>query len=127
MLNEFFTPITGIIFEHNGTIDKYVGDMVMAFWNAPLLDANHAEHAIDAALSMLQKVEELKPVFAAKAFHISPVYAGMTAGCFAVMNLFARPSGGLFSDAYGRRKILMICLIGQTLGIKDALEMHVRR
>ena len=65
MLNEFFTPITGIIFEHNGTIDKYVGDMVMAFWNAPLLDANHAEHAIDAALSMLQKVEELKITFAA--------------------------------------------------------------
>ena len=55
-----FYTLTGIIFEHNGTIDKYVGDMVMAFWNAPLLDANHAEHAIDAALSMLQKVEELK-------------------------------------------------------------------
>ena len=40
----------------------------------------------------------------------------MTAGCFAVMNLFARPGGGLFSDAYGRRKILLICLLGQTIG-----------
>ena len=61
-------------------------------------------------------VVSMLPLFFMDTFHISPVYAGMTAGCFAVMNLFARPSGGLFSDAYGRRKILMICLIGQTLG-----------
>lgn len=80
LLNEFFTPITGIIFEHNGTIDKYVGDMVMAFWNAPLLDANHAEHAIDAALSMLQKVEELKPVFAAKGLPEVNVGMGINTG-----------------------------------------------
>ena len=61
-------------------------------------------------------VVSMLPMFFMDTFHISPVYAGMTAGCFAVMNLFARPSGGLFSDAYGRRKILMICLIGQTVG-----------
>lgn len=63
MLNEFFTPITGIIFDHNGTIDKYVGDMVMAFWGAPLDDPNHRLHAVQAALKMLEKVEELKPAF----------------------------------------------------------------
>ena len=80
MLNEFFTPITGIIFEHNGTIDKYVGDMVMAFWNAPLLDANHAEHAIDAALSMLQKVEELKITFAAKGLPEINIGVGINTG-----------------------------------------------
>ena len=80
MLNEFFTPITGIIFEHNGTIDKYVGDMVMAFWNAPLLDANHAEHAIDAALSMLQKVEELKITFAAKGLPEVNIGVGINTG-----------------------------------------------
>jgi len=61
-------------------------------------------------------VVSMLPLFFMNTFAISPVYAGMTAGCFAIMNLFARPSGGLFSDAYGRRKILMICLIGQTLG-----------
>ncbi len=63
MLNEFFTPITGIIFEHNGTIDKYVGDMVMAFWGAPLDDPNHRSNAVAAALAMQKKVEELKPLF----------------------------------------------------------------
>ena len=80
MLNEFFTPITGIIFQHNGTIDKYVGDMVMAFWNAPLLDANHAEHAIDAALSMLIKVEELKPIFVAKGLPEIDIGVGINTG-----------------------------------------------
>lgn len=80
MLNEFFTPITGIIFQHNGTIDKYVGDMVMAFWNAPLLDANHAEHAIDAALTMLAKVEELKPIFVAKGLPEVNIGVGINTG-----------------------------------------------
>ena len=63
MLNDFFTPITGIIFDHHGTIDKYVGDMVMAFWGAPLDDPNHRQHAVQAALKMLDQVEELKPKF----------------------------------------------------------------
>ena len=80
MLNEFFTPITGIIFQHNGTIDKYVGDMVMAFWNAPLLDADHAEHAIDAALNMLAKVDELKPLFVAKGLPEIEVGIGINTG-----------------------------------------------
>lgn len=61
-------------------------------------------------------VVSMLPLFFIDTFHISPVYAGMTAGCFAVMNLFARPGGGLFSDAYGRRKILLICLLGQSIG-----------
>jgi len=63
LLNDFFTPITGIIFEHNGTIDKYVGDMVMAFWGAPLEDLDHRAHAVRSALKMLEKTEELKQQF----------------------------------------------------------------
>lgn len=63
LLNDFFTPITGLIFEHNGTIDKYVGDMVMAFWGAPLDDPNHRGNAVRSALRMLEKTEELKAVF----------------------------------------------------------------
>ncbi len=63
LLNDFFTPIIGIIFEYQGTIDKYVGDMVMAFWGAPLDDPNHRYHAVKAALEMLEKVEELKLLF----------------------------------------------------------------
>lgn len=63
MLNRFFTPITQVIFDNNGTIDKYVGDMVMAFWNAPLSDPRHAHNAITAALAMQRAVDQLKPAF----------------------------------------------------------------
>ena len=63
LLNRFFTPITRIIFDREGTIDKYVGDMVMAFWGAPLSDPHHREHAIEAAMGMLAEVDRLKPVF----------------------------------------------------------------
>lgn len=63
LLNDFFTPITGLIFEHNGTIDKYVGDMVMAFWGAPLDDPNHRTNAVRSALRMLETTEELKAQF----------------------------------------------------------------
>ncbi|KTC94561.1 CHASE2 domain-containing protein [Legionella erythra] len=52
LLNALFTPMTRIIFEHQGTIDKYVGDMVMAFWGAPLHDERHAFHAVAAALAI---------------------------------------------------------------------------
>ncbi|KTD53208.1 guanylate cyclase [Legionella santicrucis] len=59
LLNEFFTPITDIIFSHKGTIDKYVGDMIMAFWGAPLPDNEHCYHAISAALTIKDNLEEI--------------------------------------------------------------------
>ena len=80
MLNDFFTPITGIIFDYQGTIDKYVGDMVIAFWGAPLDDPNHREHAIAAALKMLQKVEELKPEFDKRGFPEVNIGIGINSG-----------------------------------------------
>jgi len=63
MLNSYFTPITKEIFDRNGTIDKYVGDMVMAFWGAPLDDEKHRDHAVLAALNMQKITEELKAEF----------------------------------------------------------------
>ena len=44
-INRFLTPMTGIIMDHGGTIDKYMGDAIMAFWNAPLDDPDHARNA----------------------------------------------------------------------------------
>jgi len=63
LLNRYLTDITQIVFEHHGTIDKYVGDMVMAFWNAPLDDPNHAQNGVLTALAMQEKVNELKAEF----------------------------------------------------------------
>lgn len=75
MLNEYFSPITKSIFEHQGTIDKYVGDMVMAFWGAPLDDPNHAEHAVIGGFDMLRITAELRAVFAAKGW--PEIYVGI--------------------------------------------------
>lgn len=62
-LNQYLTPITKIIFDNQGTIDKYVGDMVMAFWGAPLKHPEHASQAVKAALQMQQKITEMQADF----------------------------------------------------------------
>jgi adenylate cyclase len=67
LINRIFTPITDTILSHRGTIDKYMGDAVMAFWNAPLPDGKHAKNACRAALSMRQQLVELNRAFAVEA------------------------------------------------------------
>lgn len=52
LINKLLTPLTDIILRRHGTVDKYMGDCIMAFWNAPLDDADHARHACLAALAM---------------------------------------------------------------------------
>ncbi len=61
MLNFFFTEMTGVLFKHNGTIDKYVGDMVMAFWGAPLPDQQHAQHGVESAMEMRATMYSIRP------------------------------------------------------------------
>lgn len=72
MLNTFFTPMTEIIFNHHGTIDKYVGDLIMAFWGAPLKDEQHASHALESALEMRAKIQSLQPMLAEKKMACHP-------------------------------------------------------
>src|SRR6516164_5889434 len=62
-MNSFLTPMTEIITERKGTIDKYIGDCVMAFWNAPLDDPDHAKNAVQAAQMMRRKLVELNQVW----------------------------------------------------------------
>jgi adenylate cyclase len=64
-LNHYLTPITEIIFKQQGTIDKYIGDLVMAFWGAPLNDPQHAENAVLAALEMRHKTATMQNKFQA--------------------------------------------------------------
>ena len=52
-MNRFLTPLSNAIIATRGTIDKYMGDSIMAFWNAPLPDAEHAKHACEAGLGWL--------------------------------------------------------------------------
>ena len=58
-LNEYFTRMVELVFKHSGTLDKFVGDMVMALFGAPLDDANHADHAVEAALDMIVELRSL--------------------------------------------------------------------
>ncbi|MBN1619057.1 adenylate/guanylate cyclase domain-containing protein [Candidatus Dojkabacteria bacterium] len=58
-LNEYFGVISNLILENDGTIDKYIGDCVMAFWNAPISDPDHASKALKAGVEMVNKIDEL--------------------------------------------------------------------
>ena len=59
LMNRFLTPLTNAIIDRKGTIDKYMGDAIMAFWNAPLDDASHEINACDAALDMQDRIVKL--------------------------------------------------------------------
>lgn len=57
LMNRFLTPLTDVIIEEKGYVDKYMGDAIMAFWNAPLDDAEHELNACEAAIRMLEKID----------------------------------------------------------------------
>jgi adenylate cyclase len=59
LMNRFLTPLTNAILERKGTIDKYMGDAIMAFWNAPLDDKQHELNACEAAVDMLERIDGL--------------------------------------------------------------------
>jgi len=80
LLNRYFSPITKSIFEHRGTIDKYVGDMVMAFWNAPLHDKYHVRNAICCAFQMLEITNELSEIFEKEGLPKIKVGVGINTG-----------------------------------------------
>jgi adenylate cyclase len=58
-LNEYFSAMVAVLFRHHGTLDKFVGDMVMGLFGAPLDDPKHADHAVATALEMIQELERL--------------------------------------------------------------------
>jgi adenylate cyclase len=59
-INQYLTPMTGVVFAHGGTLDKYIGDAIMCFWGAPVDQPDHALRACRAALGFLDKLEGLK-------------------------------------------------------------------
>ncbi|OOZ39659.1 hypothetical protein BOW53_10615 [Solemya pervernicosa gill symbiont] len=95
LLNLFFTDMTRIIFENKGTIDKYVGDMIMAFWGAPIDDPNHRHHAILAALEMLKETERLKQSFKEQGLPEINIGIGLNTGTMSVGDM-----GSTFRRSY---------------------------
>jgi adenylate cyclase len=60
LLNRYFSRQVEVIFRHGGTLDKFIGDCIMAFWGAPIEDESHARHAVAAALEMEQVLRDFK-------------------------------------------------------------------
>lgn len=80
LINGFLTPITEVIHDSRGTIDKYMGDAVMAFWGAPLHDQQHARHALNAAMNMIGRIRQLGPEFQARGWPPISIGIGINTG-----------------------------------------------
>jgi adenylate cyclase len=80
LMNRFLTPLTNAILARKGTIDKYMGDAIMAFWNAPLDDKEHQLHACEAALDMLQRIDVLNKQREQEAQEGGPPYIPLNVG-----------------------------------------------
>jgi adenylate cyclase len=98
MMNEYLTPMTRLIIDkdkYQGTIDKYIGDAIMAFWGAPLFDDKHAQHGVMAALEMQKLAAELTVKFKAHGWAEIHIGVGLNTGSMAVGNM-----GSSFRRAY---------------------------
>ena len=95
LMNEFLTPMTHVIHDHRGTIDKYMGDAVMAFWGAPIRDPEHARNALLAGMGMIAKLEELQPQFRERGWPEIRIGVGINTGPMNVGNM-----GSEFRMAY---------------------------
>ncbi len=87
LMNEFLTPLSRIIYKHRGTIDKYMGDCIMAFWGAPLADPQHARNAVLAGLEMQKALESLQPHFKEKGWPPIHIGVGVNSGRMNVGNM----------------------------------------
>jgi len=95
LMNALLTPMTKVIHKNRGTIDKYMGDAIMAFWGAPLNDAEHARHALYAAFDMMDELKAMQADFAAKGWPPVNVGIGLNTGEMNVGNM-----GSEFRVAY---------------------------
>ncbi|GAA6205365.1 adenylate/guanylate cyclase domain-containing protein [Thalassotalea sp. SU-HH00458] len=94
-INEYLSENTRIIFEKQGTIDKYVGDMVMAFWNAPLDDDQHEIHAVDTALAMIATTQAMSKKFKERGWPAINIGVGVSTGDMIVGDM-----GSTYRKAY---------------------------
>jgi len=84
-INEYLTAMSLVIREdHHGTLDKYIGDAVMAFWGAPIEEPGHAERAVAAALAMQRRARELSSSFVARGWPALAIGVGVNSGAMRV-------------------------------------------
>jgi adenylate cyclase len=83
-INEYLTSMSLVIREHRGTLDKYIGDAIMAFWGAPMADASHARQGVLAALGMQARLLEINELIAAKGWPPIRIGIGLNSGTMSV-------------------------------------------
>jgi adenylate cyclase len=87
LLNSYLTPMTRLVFEHKGTLDKYMGDAIMAFFGAPIHYSDHAKHACRCALSHIEKLKELQAEYERKGLPQIDIGIGLNTGEASVGNM----------------------------------------
>lgn len=87
LMHDFLTPLSRVIYKHRGTIDKYMGDCIMAFWGAPLSDPDHARNAMLAAMEMQQTLQTLQPYFRGRGWPEIRAGIGINTGRVSVGNM----------------------------------------
>jgi adenylate cyclase len=87
LINTYLTAMTRVILEQGGTVDKFIGDAVMAFWGAPLDDPQHGIHAVRAAIAMQQAMAELQPTYQAMGLESVGLRIGVNTGPAIVGNM----------------------------------------
>jgi len=108
-LNTYFSAMVDVLFEHRGTLDKFVGDMVMALFGAPLADEEHADHAVEAALAMQAKLKELNVVW--KAAGLPEIATGVGVN-----------TGDMIAGTIGSDQVRSYTVIGDAVNLGSRIE-----
>ncbi|MBI3773469.1 MAG: adenylate/guanylate cyclase domain-containing protein [Gammaproteobacteria bacterium] len=109
MLNHYFSSMTDAIFNHDGTIDKFIGDAIMAFWGAPIRDGQHAIKGVRAAIEMHQRLAEVNRWLTDKGYTTIDIGVGLNTGPVILGNI-------------GSSRKLDYTIIGDNVNLASRLE-----
>jgi adenylate cyclase len=108
-LNEYFSAMVQVLFRHHGTLDKFVGDMVMGLFGAPVTDPRHADHAVSAALDMLDELDRLNAAWTAQGKPAMAIGIGIN-------------SGEMIAGNIGSDTVMSYTVIGDAVNLGARLE-----
>lgn len=109
LLNEYLSVMVDVVFRHDGTLDKFIGDAVMVFWGAPAPDNNHARKAVLCALDMMDELQKLQERWKAEGRPLVDIGIGINTGDMVVGNM-------------GSREKMEYTVIGDNVNLASRLE-----
>jgi adenylate cyclase len=124
LLNRYFERQVEVVFRHGGTLDKFIGDCIMAFWGAPVDDAEHAQHAVAAALEMQEVLLAFKKELAAEGSNVTDFDVGVGVHSGTAVVGFIGAQRKLDYTAIGDTVNLASRVEGLTKGVARVLVTH---